>query len=768
MKKTLILRTIVCFAILSLLTVSAFASRSTPEVASDEVINVIKLLEIANGDENGNMNFDKEVTRAEFVKMVINASPYKEDADNIKLNISLFPDVKNSFWGAGYISVAINNGLVNGYIDGTFKPGNAVTLEEAVTIVLRLLGYSNSDLIGSYPSAQLKKYADLELDENISANRGEKLTREECMILLYNSLSATTKQGTKYCTPLGLATNSEGRLDYSALLEDKLSGPFTVTDKNEVINSSDFLENDSTIYMLNNSKVKKDDIRINDIVYYSDVLNAVYAYRKTATGILDSVNGNIVTISGKNYTIVSSTAKDKLSFGGIFSESKSFITLILGINDGVVDVTKGSVDKITENDDNSSIISMIDATISKAIYISSNEKAENWKTLIPFSIDSAEIFFNGMVTASPDVVMHDVIYYSKPFNKVWIYRKSVSGTIEQISSITSPTSVTVSGKTYAVKTSDAAYDLSVYGTYEVGDKVTLLLGINDECIAVADAKTTSGIIYGVVTATGEKQYTDKDGESYTADFVTVTDTAANSYTYEFSNRYLSVGDAVKVAVSDAVSISKLHTEIGRSEAVTLSNAIRSGLFTEDCEIIDVKGSDVIKVKVERIKNTILDVEHFQYSSVVSYYEYDSNGNLTKLILNNFTGDIDEYGVVTAASSGKITYKSGREENNLSTERITCSPGAAKLHVENGVIASASTLTGSIDNIDVITNLAVYDEKGNEYLLSDNIKVFIKTASGYEYSSISDVSTGNYTLAAYYDKLPIYGGRIRVIIASRKV
>ena len=61
MKKTLILRTIVCFAILSLLTVSAFASRSTPEVASDEVINVIKLLEIANGDENGNMNFDKEL-----------------------------------------------------------------------------------------------------------------------------------------------------------------------------------------------------------------------------------------------------------------------------------------------------------------------------------------------------------------------------------------------------------------------------------------------------------------------------------------------------------------------------------------------------------------------------------------------------------------------------------------------------------------------------------------------------------------------------------
>ena len=751
-----------------MLSIFTFAYSNEPKEASDEVINVIRLLEIANGDQNGNMNFDKEVTRAEFVKMAINASTSKETAANIKLNVSLFPDVKNSFWGASYISVAINDGLVTGYIDGTFKPNNTVTLEEAATIVLRLLGYTNADLVGSYPSAQLKKYEDLELDNGIYAKRGDKLTREECMLLLYNALSAKTKQGSIYCTTLGLATNSEGKLDYSALLENKLTGPVFISDVDNPFAGEAFIENEKTEYILNNTKVSRSALKEKDVVYYSDIINSVYIYRKTATGVIDSVNSGNVTISGKTYSIGSAKAKNKLSFGGKYSEEKAFVTLILGINDCVVDVEDGNLDRLSENDDNASVISMIDKTISKAIYLKTSEEAENWKNKIPFPTENAEIYFNGSVTDSPSVSAHDVVYYSKAFSKIWIYRKTISGTIELITPVTSPSSVTVSGKNYSIASSDAAYDLSVYGEYEVGDKITLILGINDECVSIADTKTASHLLYGVVTAKGEKKYTDKNGDEYTADTVTVTDTNAEVYTYEHKNKALNVGDAVMVSVTDTVSIKKLDTDIGRSAAVALTSAIRDGKFAKNCEIIDVDGAAVIKVKPERLTGTEIDYEQFIYSTIVLYHSYDKDGNISRLILKNFTGDIYEYGVVTEASGTKITFMTDKTEQSFTTEGNTCSAGPAKFKVENGSVVNATSLTGYLDDIEAITNNAIFDKNNNEYLLSDDVKVFIKTASGYEYSSISEVTNGDYVLSAYYDKLPVYGGRIRVITALRKV
>ncbi len=762
-------RFMLCLLVIaSVLAVTTLAFSNEPINASDETINVIKLLEIANGDQDGNMNFDKEVTRAEFVKMAINASTSKNAAAYIKLNVSLFPDVKNSYWGAGYISVAINNGLVTGYIDGTFKPNNTVTLEEAATIVLRLLGYTNEDLIGSYPTAQLQKYSDLELDNNITAKRGDKMSREECMILLYNALSTKNKQGNVYCTTMGIGANSEGKLDYSALLEDKLDGPIIVKDENNIFEGKSFSENSNTTYYLNNSEVNAKTITNGDVIYYSSVINSVYAYRKTATGILDSVTSDSVTISGKNYAIASSDAKAKLSFGGIYSEEKSFVTLILGINDVVVDVEKGDTSKISDNDDNSSLLSMIDKTISKAVYISSEADALNWEAKIPFQTSGSEIYFNGSKTSDPSILKNDVIYYSKAFNSIWIYRKTVSGTIENISTVTSPTSVTVAGKTYSVASSDAAYALSVYGAYDVGDKVTLILGINDECVAVADTTSSLNLVYGVITATGEKSYIDKNGDEYTADYVTVTDASGTSYTYEYSNRYLKVGDAVKVAVSDVLTITKLSTDVSKGTAIALSNAIRDGKFSDDCEIIDISGSDVIKLKPSRIAGTVIDPEQFIYSTVALYYEFNANNYISKLILKNFTGDIDEYGLVTESSSGRIKYMTDKNEKSLATEGTGCSIGPAKLRIENGNIVSAAPLISYIDNISAVTNYAVYDSKDREYPLSDNVKVFIRTTTSYDYSKVSEVVSGDYKLTAYYDKLPEYGGRIRVIIATRNI
>ena len=758
---------VLCIVIVSVLSITAFAYSNTAKVADDEVINTIKLLEIANGDEFGNMNYDKEVTRAEFIKMVINASPYKETAANIKLNVSLFPDVKNSYWGAGYISVAISNGLVNGYVDGTFKPNNTVTLEEAATIIIRLLGYTNDNLIGSYPTAQLQKYESLELDKNIGASRGDKLTREQCMILLYNALSAKTKNSSVYCTLLGFSINSEGKLDFSSLLEDKLDGPILVSDVNDIFKNTDFKESTETVYVLNNNITDKSKISKNDVVYYSDVIDTVYIYRKTATGIVENTSSSTVRISGKEYSLATTDAKNKLSFGGEYSEEKSFVTLILGINDTVVDVISGDIAKISENDSNSSLISMIDATISKAIYISNTDEASNWESKIPFDIRSCELYFNGKKTDSANIKEHDVIYYSKAFNSIWIYRKTVSGTIETISTPTSPSQLTVSGRTYKIVSSQAAYDLSVYGGYEVGDRVTLVLGINDECIAIVEPGVVSGSVYGVVTQIGEKTYTDKNNNKYTAKFTAVTDTLNNTHVYEFYNKSLSVGDAVKVTIGGNIVISKLVSSIGKSNAALISIAFKEGLFTQDCEIIEYHNGSTSKVNSAKLTGILFEPELILNSNYVLYVEFDSDNYIKRLILNNYTGDHDDYGVVTDVTDKSVTCLVNGEKKSFPASESQLKKVPVRITTVNNT-TNVRPLINKLDDIISFDGNIAYDSKGFNYPLADNIGYYIKTPSGYEASNIDDMLDMDYSYTVYFDKDYRYGGQIRIIVANRKV
>ena len=54
--------------------------------------------------------------------------------------------------------------------------------------------------------------------------------------------------------------------------------------------------------------------------------------------------------------------------------------------------------------------------------------------------------------------------------------------------------------------------------YNIGDRVTLLLGKDGAVAGIAGAKISENTyICGIVTAVGKKQYTDKDGKRYAHD-----------------------------------------------------------------------------------------------------------------------------------------------------------------------------------------------------------------------------------------------------------
>ena len=173
--------------ILSVLTV-------LPVYAADEesgIISLMKELEIMQGDDNGDMELDRAVSRAEFAKIAVAAANAK-DAVTFGLKISPYPDVTYDTWFAPYVKAAVEKRYIKGYEDFNFHPYDTVTYEEAVTIMLRVLGYSDSSIQGAYPYGQLSRAADLDILDGVEGEVGEEMSRQKVMHLVYNALQTET------------------------------------------------------------------------------------------------------------------------------------------------------------------------------------------------------------------------------------------------------------------------------------------------------------------------------------------------------------------------------------------------------------------------------------------------------------------------------------------------------------------------------------------------------------------------------------------------
>lgn len=75
-------------------------------------------------------------------------------------NDSVFSDVneKSYAWAQEYVEDMAEKGLIKGYDDGTFRPGNAVSRMEAFALFARLMG-SNNDINKDVAKTALEKYA---------------------------------------------------------------------------------------------------------------------------------------------------------------------------------------------------------------------------------------------------------------------------------------------------------------------------------------------------------------------------------------------------------------------------------------------------------------------------------------------------------------------------------------------------------------------------------------------------------------------------------
>ena len=107
-----------------------------------------------SGTGNDEFKPEREVTREEFVKMLLNAMDYK-----IENGSSEFGDVAPDEWYAPYVYSATQNGLVNGISDGTFGVGMSITREDAAVLIWRVAGENPTDENEYSDGAEVSDYA---------------------------------------------------------------------------------------------------------------------------------------------------------------------------------------------------------------------------------------------------------------------------------------------------------------------------------------------------------------------------------------------------------------------------------------------------------------------------------------------------------------------------------------------------------------------------------------------------------------------------------
>ena len=260
---------------------------------NDEKATVLAALDIMAGDENGDLNLGQSVTRAEFSTMAVRAHTTGRYT-SASTGVSPYYDVPASHWASGYVATATQLGLVTGYLDGLFRPDQTITLEEGVSIVLQLLGYSASDFPGGWPASQMTAYHTLGLDEGMTAAQGQPLTRRDTQQLFYNLLTTRDSSGSYYLNtlePALQAVDSNGRINALALINDAMEGPIVATAQWQ--SQLPFtLNSNSTVYR-NGTQVSTSAVQAQDVLYYSDSLRAVWAYSDKVTGTYSAASPSL-------------------------------------------------------------------------------------------------------------------------------------------------------------------------------------------------------------------------------------------------------------------------------------------------------------------------------------------------------------------------------------------------------------------------------------------------------------------------------------------
>jgi hypothetical protein len=728
------------------------------EASSDDIAGVMQSLNIMTGYPDGSLHLSDKLTRAQFSKMMINASRYKNSVSS-RSTISPFCDVQYTSWAAPYVNVAVSNSLMKGYPDATFKPDKNVTLEEAVTVALNLLGYTRDDFGSSWPYGQLSTAVNIGLLKGVSSSAGMEITRGDAIHIIYNMLNGNVKSGTSYISAMGYEMVENVILIATSEEDSSLAS-------GEILTSAGTFTVSGTFSSDNAGKKGNAILNVNDeIICFMPSNQQVTTY--TAYAALEN---DIIVSSESGYTEALGLSESTTVY---YKGSKTTVSNV------VSKISVGDIVKVSRTSGDTNFVVISGNKLAGPLTASDS----NWYGYFGISEDSAvTVMRNGYAATMSDINTDDVLYYSQSLNALWAYNKKITGIYESASpNKDQPSSVTVSGTNYSLETAAAFNKLSSKGTFSLGDSVTLLLGRDGRIADVASPTEVKVNVTGYLIDSGSKKATNSSNYSYSTYYIKIATTDGDVLEYESYKDYSSkVNSVVSVKFTNGLAAVS-SVSAGRLSGTFDWNNRKIGTVSvaKDVKIMDTGTVDSSMISQyvitfgQRINNVKID------SSNILYYSKNSNGEIDSLILKNVTGDYLKYGLVTYASTaGTDTTLSSVYKCDIDGQPVTMTKtNGAYTGIKAGQPVSITMDGSSIYSLRslyklssrIVESTAAYlkTSEGETYLMSSDVVVYEKTYSGYKIIPLSDLTeNSDYNIAAYYDKAETSGGRIRVIIATK--
>ena len=699
-KKLLALLLAACIAVSMLVLPASAANNNT-------AVQFAVTLGAMDNTQTGALN--AAVTRGAFARMLVAFSTFRESVGAQGTVGTLYTDVPGTSPWAPYIRIAVQQGWLNGYTDGSYRPDNAVTLEEACTAVLKLMGYKMTELNGSFPNAQLNKASEIGLRTNLERKPGEAMNYEDCAALLYNALTANTASGSAYGTSLGF-TVSNGQVDGSTVLMSSLQGPFVA--------GADTQLPFAPVAVYRNDKVSPSaELNQYDVYYYSESLQTVWIYTRKAAGRITAVSPSAsaptaITVAGSSYTLGSTAVASQVSSlngGGV----GQVVTLLLGMNNEAAGIVTGQeADEVFYGVVQSATRSLVE---------------EN----------GADVLQNVSVMCTDGITRSVNVDKSLNFPTGWLVQITVNSDGENVKSISGKsTSGTVNA------------DATALGNAQLADDVEIL-------------DTTSGGVAGTVRPSRLSGVTlsDSDVRYYTTnaagqiDRLILKDVTGDLWKYgvldDIKNLAANYAD-IKTLLSS--SNTGTNTGTGDIDVDAVVNETRNLLVPTTSEILwGVVSGDILSTSWDKLTGNTAGLLGIGFRQI---------GNITGAPYNkifNFIGGGATY----------VCFVNGQQTALTTSIKYPVLAGGIAVSQEtSGAVKKMVQLMPM--RIDKVGAASVLSSGGNRYEMADDAQVYLWYKGQYYATKLTSVNSDDYYLTGWYDNFGCTAGKkVRVIIAVKK-